>query len=75
MAEQILDLANIHPGIEQNRGCCRPQRMRRVDTDLPLFTIRQRFFLQRAGQPLQIMLNEQRHRDQVHRPFSQLFRA
>ena len=75
MTGQILHLANIHPGIEQNCGRRRPQRMRGVNTDLPLFTIRQRFFLHCAGQPLQIMLDEQRHRDRVHHPFSKPLRV
>ena len=39
MAEQFLDLDDVHPGIEEQRRRGRPQRMRRVDACLTFFAV------------------------------------
>jgi hypothetical protein len=38
MPQKLLHLANVHPRLEQERRRRRPERVRRVDTDLPLLS-------------------------------------
>ncbi len=61
VAKQFFDLHNVHAGIEQERGRCGPQRMRRVDAFHHLVSIRQFPLAQRVGQLAQIVFQDRPH--------------
>lgn len=58
VAEQVLDLDNIHVGIEQERGSGGPKRMRGVDAALHSTAIRKLLLLGGAWQALQVSLDQ-----------------
>jgi hypothetical protein len=67
VAEQLLHLDDVHPGIEEQRRRGRTQRVRRVDAPLDLphspILIRDLFFPHGRGEPRQVALNQVVHRD------------
>ena len=66
VAEQFLDLHDVHAGVEQERGRRSPKRMRRVDAFHHLASVRQFPLAQRVGQPAQIFFQNGPHGPRLH---------
>ena len=75
MAEQILDLAEVHARIEEQGGGGGPQRVGNIDIDAAAGAIYRGRLFNSTGQPLQVAFNQAIHRGRVHEAGGQLFAA
>ena len=72
VSEEIANTADVDPGIEEQCGDGRPQRVRCVDAGLPLRAIRPLVFLHGARQPGQVAGEQHIHRRRRKRAVREL---